>query len=194
MLIISSICANNIPHDTSIFDKLIKQQVILARNTFPPRIKQSKFQAPMYKAPLKEDPCFCNLSAVIGRSEAAAPARQYRQDLRHGDRRLDVAGRQLAGTRQRHAQDRLARRQVREELDEGLPGLRQALLRHRLQQGPLQQRQLRASAGRSRAHFRQLRDRHTRLRHRWEYRERTVRLRGRVWLRYLLREHRCHTI
>ncbi|GLH13615.1 Protein of unknown function, partial [Gryllus bimaculatus] len=74
-------------------------------------------------------------------------------------------------------------------LQRGVPGLRQALLRHRVQQGPLQQRELRAPAGGAGPHVGQLRDQHPRVRHGRQHGERAVRLRRRLGLGHLLREH-----
>lgn len=89
------------------------------------------------------------------------PVRDDRQGVRDGRRRRGQHGgwrRAVARAHPRHAQDHLPGREVREKPDESLPRLRQAVLRHSVQQRALQQRELRPLAGRLGAHLGQLRD------------------------------------
>ena len=105
-----------------------------------PRPEQGATPAPGQAAPQRRVP----------RAAPAPPAPQEpvvrgdRQDVRDGGRgrpeRQRGRRRAVASPDPRHAQDRLPGREVREEPDEGLPRLRQTVLRDSVQQGPLQQR------------------------------------------------------
>jgi len=85
--------------------------------------------------------------------------------------------RTLAGPCSGYAQDRFSRCQVREELDESVYRVRQALQRSHLLQGSLCKRQLRPPSGRIRSTVGQFRRKHQHLRHDGQHGERALRLR-----------------